>query len=284
MKTGWGRIGVCFFWVGVFLSLPARSAEVRATTASSIIHISNTAKPTTQWIWFHIEKDGEASGAEDVFTAVVNQAYEQKIYLRQGPGIYLIKIRETANAEKFSSYFELDNARVTNTDEQDHAFLFPTAQVESTDPEIVSLARELTHGLTSDSEKIRQVHDWVAQNLAYDSARFRAGIAVNDSALSVLHSRVGVCNGYARLNAALLRAIGIRARNIIGTTTQFRGQLHEWNEVYLDGVWQSIDPTWDSGYLNSRLNFEAHFTRHYLLPKPAQFLKDHFADHVALDE
>ncbi|MEX1030769.1 MAG: transglutaminase domain-containing protein [Paenibacillaceae bacterium] len=70
------------------------------------------------------------------------------------------------------------------------------------------------------------------------------------------------CDGYARLNIALHRAVGIKAKLIIGSAIDIEsGQSwtdellkvpnHAWNEVFIDGRWITHDPTWDAGYIGS---------------------------------
>jgi transglutaminase-like putative cysteine protease len=84
-------------------------------------------------------------------------------------------------------------------------------------------------------------------------------------ALSVLSSRVTVCQGYSNLYAALMRAAGIRAKIVSGRlynkgvpSDQSPEQIcnapydpetnHAWNEVYVDNRWMTVDVTSDAGY------------------------------------
>jgi transglutaminase-like putative cysteine protease len=60
-------------------------------------------------------------------------------------------------------------------------------------------------------------------------------------AKSILEHRKGDCNEHATLVAALLRAIGIPARIVVGLVFKDeRFYYHAWNEVYLDR-WVSLD-------------------------------------------
>jgi transglutaminase-like putative cysteine protease len=69
------------------------------------------------------------------------------------------------------------------------------------------------------------------------------------SVLLALNRGQGECTDYADLFTTLARAAGYPARNIYGLaykdgpTPAF--MFHAWNEVYSDGRWQAVDPTWN---------------------------------------
>ena len=74
---------------------------------------------------------------------------------------------------------------------------------------------------------------------------------VSSSALEALHSEAGVCQDYAHLSIALLRAAGVPARYVSGylhTGKDARpgdtvsGESHAWVEAWL-GDWWAFDPT-----------------------------------------
>jgi len=140
-------------------------------------------------------------------------------------------------------------------------YLSPSFFVQSNDVAIARVANEITRGLTSDYEKAVAIHDWICKNMWYDSD------VVSDSskrtapdALTTLNNRRGVCEGYANLYAALLRAVHIPAKIVLGfgldssmqngwTEQRLSGteMNHSWNEVYIDGRWVIMDATWNCG-------------------------------------
>jgi len=157
------------------------------------------------------------------------------------PGDSLISVREM---EMYSK---------KPTDEESLAYLRkPSREVQSDDPDIIALADTITSGISSEYEKARAIHDWVAENICYDSGLL-TGASISELIFEngeekwystcVLRNRRAVCGGYANLNAALLRAVGIPAKNISG---QAGGMAHEWNEAFVDGRWINIDTTWDT--------------------------------------
>ena len=125
---------------------------------------------------------------------------------------------------------------------------------------IASTAGEITKGMTDSYDKVRAIHDWVASNLYFDyDALSQQGQQWPKDALGALESRRTVCEGYANLTTALLRASGIPAKTVIGyalygsehtwNTSNLQGNRanHAWTAAFADGRWILMDPTWDSG-------------------------------------
>ncbi|MFZ7946330.1 transglutaminase domain-containing protein [Neobacillus sp. 19] len=139
-------------------------------------------------------------------------------------------------------------------------YLAPSYMVQSNDPAIVALAENITNGKQSDVDKSRAIFQWVAQNIAYNAPLVNAANPPIYSAVQTFQSRTVLCTGYAHLSAALHRAVGIEAKIAYG-------ENHAWNEILLNGAWQSEDPTYGSGYINANTN---KFVRSY---QPAYFSK-----------
>ena len=124
-------------------------------------------------------------------------------------------------------------------------YLLPSKPIPSEDPQIVDLAKNLTAGKDSTSEQSKAIFTWVAQNITYD-----VDTLINNEyfyldhpdAIEVLHSKLAMCMGYSRLNAALHRAAGIEAKVVFG-------EGHAWNEIKINGKWQTQDPTYAAGFL-----------------------------------
>ncbi|WP_251550752.1 transglutaminase domain-containing protein [Neobacillus muris] len=132
-------------------------------------------------------------------------------------------------------------------------YLTPSYMVQSNDPNIVSLANSITIGKQTDSEKSKAIFYWVAQNVAYDAKLVDSPQPPLYSALQTFQTRLVLCTGYADLSAALHRAAGIQAKVVYG-------ENHAWNEILLNGIWQTQDPTYASGFID--LNTKA-FVRSY---------------------
>ena len=69
------------------------------------------------------------------------------------------------------------------------------------------------------------------------------------SVLAAIEQGRGECTDYADLLTTLARAAGFPARSIYGLAYRDASppslQFHAWNEVFVNGQWQVVDPTWD---------------------------------------
>lgn len=134
---------------------------------------------------------------------------------------------------------EVDRVRVPDSLSD---YLAPAFFVESDHPEIVDAAAEATQGVRTDSEKALRIADWVYRTL---EKRYVASVP---SAIEVLRGGAGDCNEHTLLSVAMLRAAGLPARAVSGVAyLDGRFFFHAWPEVWLDGMWRPLDPTFGPG-------------------------------------
>ena len=113
----------------------------------------------------------------------------------------------------------------------------------------------------SDYEKIRQVHNWLIENVEYDEY-FEAEEPYSIS--GALTEGKAVCEGYARSFKYILDELEIPCILVSGTGTNSNGETesHAWNYVLLEGEWYAVDVTWDdpviigSGYVSNDIYYE----------------------------
>jgi hypothetical protein len=117
------------------------------------------------------------------------------------------------------------------------ASLQPEPLVQSDDPRIQALARQIVGRERSAGRVAELLTRWVYGNLEK-----KITISV-PSAAQVLETRSGDCNEHTVLYVALARAAGLPARTAAGVV-YLRGQFyyHAWPEVWL-GQWVAVDPT-----------------------------------------
>ena len=129
--------------------------------------------------------------------------------------------------------------------------------------------------------RIKALHDYVADRVAYDVPSYLAGEYPPQDAETVFERRSSVCAGYATLLAALGQAAGIEIVVVVGDARGddglFEGQGHAWNAVNLDGRWYLIDATWDAGSVNGD-RVVKDYSAHYLLTPPEVFVATHMPD------
>lgn len=97
-------------------------------------------------------------------------------------------------------------------------------------------------------EKALVIHDYLAQNCAYDQEHYAAGTlpAVSYTAYGELVEGTAVCDGYSRAYAYLMEhELGIPCTIVISSAMN-----HSWNMIELDGKWYHVDVTWDDPVLD----------------------------------
>lgn len=205
---------------------------------------------------------------------VHNYSFDDTFHLRFGPGEYEISISVpeiTATKNDFFRYYEVAKFNVLSSAEQDKRDLLPSRGIESNSPQIVELANNLIKENFTEVEKTKAVYDFVASTISYDVTKFQNDdFEWDDSALKTLNSKTGVCQDYAYLTIALLRASNIEARFVEGYTTD----RHAWVEAKVDGRWLTMDPTWGAGYLKDNV-FIANFSEDYFDPEEDYFNQTH---------
>lgn len=141
-----------------------------------------------------------------------------------------------------------------------NAALESTLSIQSEYANMKSIAEQVSDGYLTDYDRAAAIHDWVCSYLYYDNDALSTGETVPYAAATVVNSRRAVCLGYATLYATLCRSIGIPCNVVSGYAlgvgsgdTKWTNenmntdeQNHAWNEVYADGRWIIVDPTWDS--------------------------------------
>lgn len=262
---------------GVTLDYPTFGGEV----SNGEYRIKGTIDPKAEFAkdTSHIyitSKKGEDEALDVI--PVENFSFDDSFYLRFGPGTYEITVSvpeiKEENSNRFR-YFGFAKFEVESTGE-DKRDLLPSRGIESDAPEITQLAKEITKGINTEREKVKAIYDYVAKNVSYDVGKMKNNeFEWDDSALKTLEEKTGVCQDYAYLAVALLRASNIEARFIEGTAfSGFWPSNHAWVEAKVDGSWLTMDPTWGSGYIQND-QFVAAFTDKFFDPNMTEFEKTH---------
>jgi transglutaminase-like putative cysteine protease len=123
-------------------------------------------------------------------------------------------------------------------------FIQPELHIESANPQIITLANNLSQGKSSVCQQVRAFYDYIDNNLIYTPN------GENWGAQATLGLMGSDCTEYASLLVALSRSQGIPARYFEGllyldTFTDTLAKVeHAWPDVYLPGVgWTALDPT-----------------------------------------
>jgi hypothetical protein len=116
-------------------------------------------------------------------------------------------------------------------------WLASTAFIQSSDPRLISKAREIIGTRSNRLDAATALYNWVYTHVAKQST-----ISL-PSALDVLLRPEGDCNEHTYLFVGLARAAGLPARIRVGLTLhEGRFYYHAWPSVYA-GQWLDMDPT-----------------------------------------
>ncbi len=149
-------------------------------------------------------------------------------------------------------------------------------------PELVSF---LIDNVEDPFMTVKILHDWIADNIAYDSVSYFSGNLPGQSYINTLLNKRSVCEGYANLFLEMSRLAGIRSEKISGFARGAGYSLfdndnvtdsnHAWNAVYIKDGWYLVDVTWDSGHLNGR-SYKKDYGTSYLFLEPSKMLYTHY--------
>jgi hypothetical protein len=159
----------------------------------------------------------------------------------------------------------LPGGAITWTDDVKPSDTLPGQFVDSDNNDIIAAAEPL---ITNDEYRTaKNIFDYVSNHLKFVDQE-------NDSirvASDVLQDREGVCEDFANLMTAMLRASDIPAKSISGMTFRELKKAsqpwehsaangsHAWVEFFVDGEWHFADPTWGKDFFDDADGFHASY-------------------------
>jgi hypothetical protein len=146
------------------------------------------------------------------------------------------------------------------------------------------LVQFLVAGESDPYRKVKLLHDWIADNIAYDVESYFSTTPHESNGANALKRQVAVCHGYGSLLEEMCDLAGITCRSISGYGRGYRfasgdvgssdQENHVWNAVFIDGKWHLVDVTWDAGHVEDRA-FEKQYRTTYLFMEPQHFVYNH---------
>jgi hypothetical protein len=131
------------------------------------------------------------------------------------------------------------------------------------------------------------IHDWITDNIAYDTTSFFSGNVTAQNVFETVRSKKAVCQGYSELFEYMARTAGFEVSVISGysrgfgysplNAENFGDANHAWNGVWIDGAWYLLDCTWDAGGAVGR-TFRKDYSTKYLFLEPERMLFTHFPE------
>lgn len=146
---------------------------------------------------------------------------------------------------------------------------------------IESVARYVVEHESNPVQRVKALHDYVADRVAYDVPALRTRNFPPQDAQAVFERRTAVCAGSAALLAELGRAAGLEIIVVVGDARDsdglFDGTGHAWNAFNLAGRWYLADPTWDAGSVNGD-TFTKQYESSYFMTPPEVFATTHMPE------
>lgn len=134
-------------------------------------------------------------------------------------------------------------------------------QVDNAIAEIENVKNQVISNRTGNAyEDMKMVHDYLIDNISYDSSISKPNIY---NIYGALINKECVCEGYARAYKYILDELNIPCILVIGIATNGEGNTenHAWNYVKLNNSWYAVDTTWDDpviiggGILNKKSKY-----------------------------
>ena len=143
---------------------------------------------------------------------------------------------------------------------------YSEGQINDCLAKIEQTKNEILENLPDETEKkIKQIHDYLVDNLEYDQSLSQPNIY---NLYGALVNKECVCEGYAKAFKYLLDEAGVDNVIVIGTATNSVGETenHAWNYVAISGKWYAIDVTWDDPVIQGIGNLlpSSHKYKYYL--------------------
>lgn len=162
--------------------------------------------------------------------------------VNMGDGPYMFRVMQNTSGNNYVELFSvIENVNLTS---ETAPFLVPNMFVNYNESSaVVAKARELAQGAANQGDVVRNVYEWVVDNISYDhdkAAELASVTGYVPDPDATLAAGSGICFDYASLGAAMLRSLGIPCKVITGYVSP-DDVYHAWNMVYIDGEWVSVE-------------------------------------------
>jgi len=182
--------------------------------------------------------------------------------LTMGDGVYTVNVLEHVEGQMFAVAVSTTFEVVLNNEKL--PFLYPNQLVNfSENSRATALAAELAEGAKNELDVVRNIYEFVINNIVYDSD-FAAAVVAGQITQHIpdldatIASGQGICFDYAALMTGMLRAQHIPTKLITGYVSG--GIFHAWINVYVPDVgwinavrfngvdWSLMDPTFSAAF------------------------------------
>ncbi|MCR5761823.1 MAG: hypothetical protein K6G00_00395 [Treponema sp.] len=146
------------------------------------------------------------------------------------------------------------------------------------------LVQNLTEGVNDDALKVKIIHDWICDNIEFDTQQYFSGKNKKQDYVSVLKKKIAMSEGYSSLMYEMCSAAGIEAVIVKGWSKGlgYSGKLerkpdHSWNAVKVGNEWKLVDVAWDAGIVEV-CTWIKHYSTEWLFLAPENFIYSHLPE------
>ncbi len=150
--------------------------------------------------------------------------------------------------------------------------------------ELAPLVQNLTKGIDDEKLKVKVIHDWICDNIAFDTQMYFSGKNKQQDFVNVMKKKLALGEGYANLFKEMCSAAGLEAVAVKGWSKGlgYSGKLEKkpdytWNAVKVNGVWKLVDVAWDAGIVEIR-TWIKHYSTEWLFLEPENFIYSHLPE------
>lgn len=196
------------------------------------------------------QSDGQDLLGKYYQTAIEAYTYDNPDVFYLSPNKMYLNIETTTKGKKTTYRVYIDSGKEENylihefssKEQIDNAINY----IEQTKNQILQNRKTNTY------DNIKMVHDYLVENVQYDTSVSKENIY---NIYGAMVNGEAVCEGYARSFKYLMDSLGIPCTLVIGkgTNSEGRTENHAWNYVQLDNYWYAIDSTWDDPVSNIRM-------------------------------
>ena len=229
----------------------------------------------------------QEEGAESL-----KKSYTQamRAFLFDNPEIFFLDVPKLCMVTQTKTSMMTKEYNVSIAPEEGRSYLnryFPTeAIINSAQNDIneeVNKILSVTENLNA-IQKIEYVHNYLIDNIEYDSTIEKANI---HDIYGALINKVAVCEGYAKSFKYILDKMQIPSIIVVGNAKNSIGEIesHSWNYVNVDGKWYGIDVTFDDPIIVGDTNGAiTNFKYRYFLKGNLEFSKIHTINPIEILE
>lgn len=217
------------------------------------------------------ESDGQEQLGKYYQAAIEAYTYDNPEVFYLSPNKMYLNVETTTKGSKTTYFVYINSGNETNYLVDDFS---SKEQVDQAINLIEQRRNEiLKHKQSNSYDNIKMVHDYLIENIEYDTTISKSNIY---NIYGAMVNGEAVCEGYARSFKYLMDSLGIPCILVIGKGTNSEGKTenHAWNYVQVEDVWYAIDTTWDdpvsmTGWVSQSSKYR------YFLKGSNDILKDH---------